>query len=62
MVMFFVGFKAPSFLHIFAIRKMKSRTPESELTKYANFTKICILITLYLYETHCLAYIDNICD
>ena len=31
MVMFFVGFKAPSFLHIFAIRKMKSRTPEPEL-------------------------------
>ena len=29
--MFFVGFKAPSFLHIFAIRKMKSRTPEPEL-------------------------------
>ena len=33
MVMFFVGFKAPSFLHIFAIRKMKSRTPEPELLK-----------------------------
>ena len=34
--MFFVGFKAPSFLHIFAIRKMKSRTPEPELTILMN--------------------------
>ena len=34
--MFFVGFKAPSFLHIFAIRKMKSRTPEPELFMSKN--------------------------
>ena len=33
--MFFVGFKAPSFLHIFAIRKMKSRTPKPELSMNA---------------------------
>ena len=36
MVMFFVGFKAPSFLHIFAIRKMKSRTPEPELFNHPS--------------------------
>ena len=29
--MFFVGFKALSFLHIFAIRKMKYRTPTIQL-------------------------------
>ena len=40
--MFFVGFKAPSFLHIFAIRKMKSRTPEPELP----------------IETKCLMYVN----
>ena len=36
--MFFVGFKAPSFLHIFAIRKMKSRTPEPELQRFKVVT------------------------
>ena len=42
--MFFVGFKAPSFLHIFAIRKMKSRTPEPEL--YESCDSGCILLEI----------------
>ena len=41
--MFFVGFKAPSFLHIFAIRKMKSRTPEPELYTIFDFQQLNFL-------------------
>ena len=43
--MFFVGFKAPSFLHIFAIRKMKSRTLTNRLGKRSsiNMLTFCII-------------------